>query len=332
MNRKAVNNISDEILAAYLDGNATSRECQEILSEIGRNDELRELLYISQEVDKELCMTHNHVEYIPMTAIAATCEENNYCSMECEKHILSRHDIEFKEEELLKNAMEQGWMSESGTALHNIGRHLESKGLYVVRKYNCCIEDIVNALDAEEGVMAVVDEKKLLENLKEEISKDLPKSETPNHSVVILSCDIEKHTVTIFDPNSQNSEDTYPLSQFIEAWNDSKNYLVTAAPVGKKRYIPCPIDISDVELGDELDELREAIAENAHEIWAEERQAEGWTYGPERNDTLKQTPDMVPYSQLPDKEKDYDRKMAMKTIKLLKKLGYDIVKRNDAKR
>ena len=94
-------------------------------------------------------------------------------------------------------------------------------------------------------------------------------------------------------------------------------------------YNPKPIDISDVELTEDLNELREAIAENAHEIWAENRQKEGWTYGPVRNDELKQNPDMVPYSQLPEGEKEYDRQMAVKTIKLLIKLGYDLIKRED---
>lgn len=92
-------------------------------------------------------------------------------------------------------------------------------------------------------------------------------------------------------------------------------------------YVPKPIDLSDVELSEELNDLREAIAENAHEVWAENRMAEGWKYGPQRDDALKQTPDMVPYSQLPESEKNYDREMAVKTIKLLIKLGYDIVKR-----
>ena len=96
-----------------------------------------------------------------------------------------------------------------------------------------------------------------------------------------------------------------------------------------KKYIPKPIDLSDVELTEDLSELREAIAENAHEVWAEARQNEGWSYGPQRNDQLKQTPDMLPYSQLPDSEKEYDRKMALKTIKLLKKLGYDLIKREE---
>lgn len=96
-----------------------------------------------------------------------------------------------------------------------------------------------------------------------------------------------------------------------------------------KTYNPKPIDLSDVELTEDLNELREAIAENAHEIWAANRRTEGWTYGPQRDDKLKQTPDMVPYSQLPESEKEYDRDMAMKTVKLLKKLGYDLIKREE---
>ena len=56
---------------------------------------------------------------------------------------------------------------------------------------------------------------------------------------------------------------------------------------------------------------------------------EDWTYGKERNDALKQHPDLIPYTALPDSEKEYDRIMAFKTIKLVKKLGYDIVKRTD---
>ena len=95
-----------------------------------------------------------------------------------------------------------------------------------------------------------------------------------------------------------------------------------------KTYTPKPIDLSDVELTEDLNELREAIAENAHDVWAENRYTEGWRYGDQRNDELKLHPDMVPYSQLPEGEKKFDREMAMNTLKLLTKLGYDIVKRN----
>lgn len=96
-----------------------------------------------------------------------------------------------------------------------------------------------------------------------------------------------------------------------------------------KNYNPKPIDLSDVVLTDDLTELREAIAENAHDVWAMDRMAQGWSYGPMRNDENKETPCMVPYSELPDNEKEIDRNMAMNTLKLMKKLGYDIIKRED---
>ncbi len=93
-----------------------------------------------------------------------------------------------------------------------------------------------------------------------------------------------------------------------------------------KKYIPQPADLSEVTLPDGLLELREQIAKNAHEVWAHNRMNEGWTYGPVRNDALKQHPDLIPYEELTEGEREYDRATAMNSIKLLLKLGYKITK------
>ena len=327
MKKKSVNNISSEVLAAFLDGNATEQESKEILNTLSEDAELRELLHISQSVDTELGLTTQECDFIPMTAMAATCNEENYCSVECEKYILHKFNIEYDEQQLLQDAINNGWQKENGTALHNIGRHLEGKGLVASRQYNATIADIANALADDEGVIVAVDGGELLGNRAEETMEDILVGQIPDHTVVVLSIDTAKSSITIYDPNSINNEDTYAIEQFKDAWDDSKNYLVTISPNDMKTYTPKPIDLSDVELPEELTELREAIAENAHEVWATERQAQGWTYGPQRDDNKKQTPCMVPYSQLPESEKKFDRDMAMDTLKLLKKLGYDIVKK-----
>lgn len=95
----------------------------------------------------------------------------------------------------------------------------------------------------------------------------------------------------------------------------------------KNTYTPCPVNVDDVVIPAELEELREAIAENIHEVWAAGRIKEGWTYGPERDDKLKKHPDLIPYAELTDGEKQYDRETAMNTIKLVIKLGYNLIKR-----
>ncbi len=89
-------------------------------------------------------------------------------------------------------------------------------------------------------------------------------------------------------------------------------------------YTPQPIDTSEVDLADELYDLLEILAENAHDTWAQQRIAEGWTYGPQRDDIHKRHPDLVPYDDLPESEKEYDRRLATETIKVILALGYSI--------
>lgn len=93
-----------------------------------------------------------------------------------------------------------------------------------------------------------------------------------------------------------------------------------------KNYVPQPMDTSDIQLPEGLNVLIEQMAKNVHEVWAQSRMEQGWTYGPERNDQLKQHPCLVPYEQLPEEEKAYDRDTALGTLKLITKLGFKIMK------
>lgn len=93
-----------------------------------------------------------------------------------------------------------------------------------------------------------------------------------------------------------------------------------------KNYTPQPIDTTDVILPEELEHLVEEMSKNVHEIWAETRIKQGWKYGEERNDNLKTHPCLVPYEDLPDEEKVYDRNTSISTLKLIMKLGFKISK------
>lgn len=95
-----------------------------------------------------------------------------------------------------------------------------------------------------------------------------------------------------------------------------------------EHYTPQPVDTKDVVLPEDLMSLAEEMAKNVHEIWAETRIAQGWTYGPERNDAEKKHPCLVPYDELPEEEKVYDRNTSVETLKFIVGNGYEIKKRN----
>lgn len=98
--------------------------------------------------------------------------------------------------------------------------------------------------------------------------------------------------------------------------------------IEKETYIPQPIDTNDVVLPEELSQLAEQMAKNVHEIWAQTRIAQGWTFGSERNDAEKKHPCLVPYEELPEEERVYDRNTSIETLKFIVSNGYEIRKRN----
>lgn len=91
-----------------------------------------------------------------------------------------------------------------------------------------------------------------------------------------------------------------------------------------RNYIPQPVDTQDVVLPEELKLFAEQMAKNVHEVWAATRIAQGWTYGPERNDAEKKHPCLVPYEELPEDEKVYDHNTSIETLKFILKAGFII--------
>lgn len=304
--------ISDELLAAYLDGSTNKAETLEVLSAIKSDPSLQEVMDIAARVDEA---DDQPFDVLPMMKMAAESGKN-VCSVACEAYILHRRGVQFDEKELLAVALDNHWLKPEGTPLHSIGQLLSKYGLMVTRKYDATLADITTALALDNDVIVVVDSDKLYPELED-------KEDNPNHAVVVTETDAD--TVQIFDPQ-ESSVFCLPSSVFLSAWKDSHNYMIRVLQ-SVEDYEPQPVNLDDILLTDELLELREAIAENAHDVWATARIKEGWSFGPERDDANKKHPDLIPYSALPDSEKEYDRLMALDTIKLVKKLGFEIVKR-----
>jgi len=71
----------------------------------------------------------------------------------------------------------------------------------------------------------------------------------------------------------------------------------------------------------------EKIAKNVHNQWMSGRLSEGWKFGKKRSDEMKEHPSLIPYEELSEEEKEYDRQTAKTVINYLLNNGYDIIKR-----
>lgn len=306
------NKISDELLAAYLDGNTNEEETKRVLQAIKIDDSLRETLDIALQVEEN----DYQLEKLPMLQKAAISGEN-ICAVKCEIFILHRRGLPYDEEWLYNTARRKDWLKPEGTPLYCLGNLLAYSGLLVSRKYDSTLKDIQHAIEKDNDVVVGVDREKLY-------AEEVDMEDLTNHAVVVTHLD--KDAVTIFDPYQEPYITRVSLANFQNAWKESHNYMIQILQ-SVDEYIPHPIDVDDIPLDGDLEELQEAIAENAHDVWAEARIKEGWTYGKERDDANRKHPDLIPYTALPDSEKEYDRLMAFNTIKLVRKLGFNIMKK-----
>lgn len=298
-------NISDEELAAFLDGNADAALTADVLTAIGLDGSVAETIGLSDAIDREASMLE--MPMLPMRELAAA-DSHNLCSLRCETMVLRRAGHDADRWSLLETAKANNWMGDGGTPLHHVGRLLEMRGMAVQRIYDATVGTIARAIDGGYSVIAVIGTGAGRRRL---------------HAVCVTKADPD--SICYADPDSAD-ESRMTAAEFDSAWAASGRYMVVAGNESAV-YNPAPINVAEVELDAELEELTEAIAENAHEIWARARMDEGWTYGPERDDTLKRHPDLVPYSRLPESEKEYDRIMAMNTLRLVRRLGFDIINR-----
>ena len=325
--------ISHELIARFVEGNTTAMETEMILRAAQKSSELRDHINFLNSISDEMIDIPSHAQqaatakivplgFVPMWRLAAQNNSFNQnlktvsdCVVRCEYEILKDYHPEVSLESLMNLSTEKKWLQEDGTPLYNIGRLSEEYNLSVVRRYDCTIDVISMELYYDCKVIAIVNAEKLY---------GLDKTNNdPNHAVLVKL--VTDDQVILYDPQNQK-EETYTPSQFIEAWKDSQCYMVSVIERGLRQYDPKPIDVTNYQLPNDLDDLIEAIAENSHDIWARQRIDDGWTYGEKRDDEHKKHPDLVPYSDLPEKEKEYDRITARGILQLIQRLGYKIIK------
>ena len=319
--------ISEQRLDDFLQAKTTPEETMEILEEMAFNPSLQEYVITAERMNHEMELQKDYGCFIPASRLAAE-SGGNLCDFQCETFILKKHGIPYKEDQLAEEARKNYWLSSQGTPLYNIGRLLEANGLLVDRVYDATLESLTEGVRTHDAIAVVCsrrlhgDEGELFDN------------GDPDHAVIVLAVDNAGKAVSLYDP-SGNGDDTCSLGAFLKAWECSSNYLVL---VRKRKYdeefIPHPIDVSGVTLSPDLLRLTDTIAENAHNVWAEEkrRTTPGIRYAPldpQGHEVAGCNHFFLPYSQLSEEDKKPDIDMALNTIKLLKRLGFRLVNMNE---
>ena len=200
--------ISDELLAAFLEGNVNKKELSQVLDAVESDAELQETLDIALQLDEA---------EQPMLQMAAE-GGRNLCDIKCEAYVLKRHGVDCNEEELLEVAKENHWIRRAGTPLKYMGNLLHYKGLKITRKYGATIDNIKDALQRGNGVIVAVDSDKLYPDRPDE-------EDATNHAIVVSEVDTDADTITIYDPENI-MEKSVKLPLFLNAWKESQYYLV----------------------------------------------------------------------------------------------------------
>lgn len=311
----------------FLRGETSITETMEVLDAIAADPKLEEYVVTERRLNYVNNQMEEYGSFIPIRNIAAD-DGKNLCDFQCESYILKLKGIKTAKSILSERAKHNYWLRGEGTPLYNIGRLLESEGMLVNRCADASIKKLIEALK-DHMIIAVVNGDSLLNKEIDILDDNFSLENDPNHAVVVLKVDQDADKITLYNPASGVDEQEYSLEAFVNAWAESKNYMVTVREKSfPKEYNPQPIDVSNVRLDDDMVELTETIAQDVHDIWAVKRIEEGWSYGSIRDDSKKQHPDLVPYADLSESEKDYDREMATHAIKVIKRLGYRIVNIN----
>lgn len=240
-------NISTELLAAYVEGNVSSEEREMVRNYLAANPELipsvlytmddeqdipiepmsNEKTYLNnldsllKEFEMDSSVANAHFEF---KAMAAKNAYDNLCVIRCEGIALRHFGHDVSDNELLEESRKEGWLQTEGTSFDDIGKLSRNHGLTVSQIENATVAQLHEYVSKGHIVVTFVDAGELTGDYEIEREEDILIGGCPDHVVIVHS--ITNDEVVLFDSYTPEHLDTYPLSQFLDAWKDSGNSMV----------------------------------------------------------------------------------------------------------
>lgn len=249
--------ISDELLAAYLDGNTSAIENLLVEANLGTDANNMEVSDILSDISA-FSLIDNYNEFMtdlglgdafsqPITIETNTIDEvmdpngmvpdiqqqyPDSCAIKSQQIILNEFGIDVNEDQLVQFSYEQGWYHAdgSGTAAEDVGNLLEAAKIPVTRQDDANVFNLVSELSQGHKVIVGVDSEELWGNKFTAWMKDFFMGDTPDHALVVAGIDTsdpDNVMVIVDDPGSGEYHKAYPLEQFMDAWSDAQCYMVS---------------------------------------------------------------------------------------------------------
>lgn len=324
--------VTPELVAKFISGNVSFDEWVTVVAAMEKYPELKSIVESSRRIIEQFPIRHvlanpaamtvsMRLRPLPAMRLAASGEAND-CVVKCEQYVLEKRGGKSQYKELYKQAQRHDWLRSEGTPLYNIGRLLEMASLSVARQFNGSLDTICQELKSGCSIIVALNAERLY------AGKRTRNKAEANHAVVVLEANTDDDYVEIYDPQSKQATDRYPVDIFMNAWRPAKCYFVSIIERGVRPYTPHPEYVARVKLPEQVASIADMLAENAHEIWAAGRQSEAKRKGAKAKPV--EDPFMKPFHELSAAKRKTDYLSALNTIKLIYKLGFIIVRDKNA--
>ena len=183
--------------------------------------------------DSNLSQIHmeafNHDSIIGMPGNEYQQQYSDTCAIKSQQIIMNEFGIPVTEEQLVSYSYQHGWYSGHGTSMDDVGKLLEEGGIPVHRQSNANVFDLVSELAQGHRVIVGVDADELWGDRILGWMEDFYHGEQPDHALIVTGIDTRDPNnimVCVTDPGTGEHNRAYPLDQFMDAWSDSKCFMV----------------------------------------------------------------------------------------------------------
>lgn len=152
------------------------------------------------------------------------------CAIKSQQLILNEFGIPVTEDQLVQYSMMKGWYTGNGTQPHDVGRLLADAGIPCTQYENASKYDLINELAQGHKVIVGVDSGELWKGDLGETIEDMLFGDGADHALIVAgidNTDPDNPMVLLTDPGTGEACKPYPLDQFMDAWSDSKQYMVS---------------------------------------------------------------------------------------------------------